>query len=194
MMRISTFILAALLAIATALPVKAADIYAFDTAGRHYYAGFQISHLGYSIMHGRFDEVSGSIEYDEGNPSASKVNVVIQAGSINTNHAKRDAHLKSPDFFNAGEFSEITFASTKVTPGANGTAKVTGDLTMLGVTKSVTLDAHLIKVGPHPFNKKPIAAWSARGTIKRSDFGIKYGLPMISDEVTLLLDIEAFKK
>ena len=65
---------------------------------------------------------------------------------------------------------------------------------MNGVTKSVTLDARLIKVGNNPFNKKPTAAWSARGTVKRSDFGIKYGLPVIGDEVTLLLDIEALKK
>ena len=119
-------------------------------------------------MHGRFDEVDGTIKYDAANPSASKVSVSIQAGSVNTNHAKRDAHLKSPDFFNAGEFPEITFVSTKVAPGTDGSAKVTGDLTMNGVTKSVTLDARVVKVGNHPLNNKPIAAWSARGMVKRS--------------------------
>jgi len=144
-------------------------------------------------MHGRFNEVDGTIEYDAANPSASKVSVTIKAGSVNTNHAKRDAHLKSPDFFNTGEFPEITFVSTKVAPGTDGSAKVTGDLTMNGVTKSVTLDARMIKVGNHPFNKKPIATWSTRGMVKRSDFSIKYGLPIIGDEVTLLLDIEALK-
>ena len=194
MNRITALILGAFLAVATSLPAKAAETYAFDVAGAHVYAGFQISHLGFSTMHGRFDKLDGSIQYDAANPSASKVNVVIQTASVNTHHAQRDGHLKSPDFFNAGEFPEITFVSTKVTPGADGLAKVTGDLTMLGVTKSVTLDAKLINVGPHPFNKKPIAAWSARGTIKRSDFGIKYGLPVIGDEVTLLLDIEANKQ
>jgi len=194
MNRLTSFIVGAFLSIAVILPAKAADTYALDTAGNHYYAGFQISHLGFSIMHGRFDELAGSIEYDAANPSASKVSVTIQAGSVNTNHAKRDAHLKSPDFFNVGEFPEITFVSTSVAPGADGTAKVTGDLTIHGVTKSITLDARVMKVGIHPFNKKPIAAWSARGMIKRSDFGIKYGLPAIGDEVTLLLDIEALKK
>lgn len=194
MTRLTALFLGAFLAITTALPAIAADTYAIDTQGRHYYAGFQISHLGFSVMHGRFDVIDGTIEYDAANPAASKVTVVIQTGSINTNMDKRDAHLKSPDFFNAEEFPEITFVSTRVTPGADGAAKVTGDLTMMGVTKSVTLDAQLIKAGAHPFNKKPIAAWSARGTIKRSDFGIKYGLPVIGDDVTLLLDIEALKQ
>lgn len=194
MKHLTTFFAAAFFAIAASLPAKAADTYTFDVEGAHIYAGFQINHLGFSTMHGRFDTFDGSIEYDAANPSASKVNVVIQTASVNTNHAKRDGHLKSPDFFNTAEFPEMTFVSKKVDPGANGSAKITGDLTMLGVTKSVTLDTKLINVGPHPFNKKPIAAWSARGTIKRSDFGMKYGLPVIGDEVTLLLDIEANKK
>ena len=194
MKRLPLFLFAIFVSLAAALPAKAADTYAFDVEGKHIYAGFEISHLGFSIMHGRFDTFDGSIEYDAANPSASKVKVVIDAGSINTNHAKRDGHLKSPDFFNVGEFPEITFVSTSVVSGEEGMAKVTGDLTMLGVTKSITLDAKLIKAGPHPFNKKPIAAWSARGTIKRSDFGMKYGLPAIGDEVKLLLDVEAYKQ
>jgi len=194
MNRIAPVLFGVVLTIAAALPAAAADLYAIDTEGRHYYAGFQISHLGFSIMHGRFDDLHGSIEYDAADPSASKVEVVIQAASLNTNLAKRDAHLKSPDFFNVGEFPEITFVSTKVEPGADGTAMVTGNLTIVGVTRSITLNAHLIKAGPHPFSKAPIAAWSTRGTIKRSDFGIKYGLPAIGDEVTLVLDIEAAKK
>jgi len=194
MNRFITLFLGVFLAIAAILPASAADTYAVDTQGRHYYAGFQISHLGFSIMHGRFDELDGSIQYDAANPSASKVSVVIQAASFNSNNPKRDGHLKSPDFFNVGEFPEITFVSTKVEPGANGTAKITGDLTMVGVTKSITLDARLIQVGANPFTKAATAAWSARGTIKRSDFDIKYGLPAIGDDVTLLLDIEALKQ
>lgn len=181
------------MALITALPA-AADTYAIDVDGRHYYAGFEISHLGFSIMHGRFDDLDGTVVYDPANPAASSVKVVIEAGSLNTNHEKRDAHLKGPDFFNTAEFPEITFVSTKIEPGADGAAKVTGDLTMVGVTKSITLDARLINTGPHPFNNAPMAAWSGRGTIKRSDFGIKYGLPAIGDEVTLLLDFEAKKQ
>jgi polyisoprenoid-binding protein YceI len=194
MNRLTALFLGVFLASAAVLPAMAAETYTVDTKGRHYYAGFQISHLGFSIMHGRFDELSGSISYDAANPAASTVSIVIKAASINTNNPKRDGHLKSPDFFNAEEFPEITFTSTKIVPGADGSAKVTGDLTMVGVTKSITLDARLIKAGAHPFKKTPMAAWSARGTIKRSDFGIKYGLPLISDEITLLLDIEALKQ
>lgn len=194
MKRIASIFLGAFLVIASSLPAKAADTYALDVKGGHYYAGFEISHLGFSTMHGRFDKLDGTITYDAANPAASSVNIVIQATSVNTNHAKRDGHLNSPDFFNTAEFPEITFVSTKIEPGANGTAKVTGDLTMVGVTKSITLDAKTIKVGAHPFNKSPIAAWSARGTLKRSDFGISYGLPAIGETVTLVLDIEAKKQ
>lgn len=197
MIRFASIALAAFLAINASLPATpamAAETYNVDVQGRHYYAGFEISHLGFSIMHGRFDDLDGSVVYDAANPAASSVNIVIKSGSLNTNNPKRDAHLMSPDFFNAEEFPDITFTSTKVTPGAGDTAKVTGDLTMNGVTKSITLDARLIKDGPHPFSKAPIAAWSARGTLKRSDFGIKYGLPIIGDEVTLLLDIEGLKQ
>jgi polyisoprenoid-binding protein YceI len=191
---LSSLILTVLIALGFTAPASAADIYKIDTEGRHYYAGFQISHLGYSIMHGRFDEISGTIEYDSANPTASTVSVTLDVTSINTNHPKRDAHLQSPDFFNAAEFSEITFVSTKLEQTGENTGKVTGDLTMLGVTKSVTLETTLLKIGAHPFNQAPIAAWSARGTIKRSDFGINYGLPAIGDEVTLLIDIEALKQ
>lgn len=194
MKKIASIALGSALAIFTALPSFAGDKYVIDAPGAHFYAGFQISHLGFSIMHGRFDKVTGVIDYDAGNPMASSVKVTIKAASVNTNHAKRDAHLKSPDFFNAQEFPDITFVSKKIEKTGANTGKVTGDLTILGVTKSVTLDSRLVNAGPHPFNKKPIAAWSARGKIKRSDFGMKYGLPKIGNEVTLLLDVEAAKQ
>jgi polyisoprenoid-binding protein YceI len=168
--------------------------YVIDTAGVHYYAGFQISHLGFSTMHGRFDTLSGTIKYDDAEPTNSKVSITIKAGSINTNMAKRDAHLKSPDFFNVEEFSDITFVSTKLVKTGEKTAIMTGNLTMMGVTKSITLDTTLINIGANPFSKAPTAAWSARGTIKRSDFGSKYGAPAIGDDVTLIIDIEALKQ
>ncbi|MEZ7864497.1 MAG: YceI family protein, partial [Rhodospirillales bacterium] len=168
--------------------------YVIDTAGVHYYAGFQISHLGFSTMHGRFDALSGTIKYDDAEPTNSQVSITIKASSINTNMAKRDAHLKSPDFFNVEEFSDITFVSTKLVKTGEKTAKMTGNLTMMGVTRSITLDTTLINIGANPFSKAPTAAWSARGTIKRSDFGSKYGAPAIGDEVTLIIDIEALKQ
>jgi polyisoprenoid-binding protein YceI len=176
------------------VPVSAADTYVLDVKGAHYYAGFQVSHLGFSTMHGRFDKMDGTIEFDADNIAASKVNITIDAASINTNHAKRNEHLKSPDFFNVAEFPTITFVSTKMELTDEKSGIVTGELTMLGVTKTITLDAKIMNVGLNPFSKAPTAAWSARGVIKRSDFGMKYGLPAIGDEITLLLDIEALKK
>ena len=173
---------------------SANSIYVIDTAGVHYYAGFQISHLGFSTMHGRFDTLSGTIKYDDAEPTNSQVSITIKASSINTNMAKRDAHLKSPDFFNVEEFSDITFVSTKLIKTGEKTAKMTGNLTMMGVTRSITLDTTLINIGANPFSKAPTAAWSARGTIKRSDFGSKYGAPAIGDDVTLIIDIEALKQ
>ena len=173
---------------------SANSTYVIDTAGVHYYAGFQISHLGFSTMHGRFDTLSGTIKYDDAEPINSQVSITIKASSINTNMAKRDAHLKSPDFFNVEEFSDITFVSTKLVKTGEKKAKMTGNLTMMGVTRSITLDTTLINIGANPFSKAPTAAWSARGTIKRSDFGSKYGAPAIGDEVTLIIDIEALKQ
>jgi polyisoprenoid-binding protein YceI len=197
-MKKTSFVPAALLSVAMLLGftsfASANSTYIIDTAGVHYYAGFQISHLGFSTMHGRFDTLSGTIKYDDAEPTNSQVSVTIKASSINTNMAKRDAHLKSPDFFNVEEFSDITFVSTKLVKTGEKTAKMTGNLTMMGVTRSITLDTTLINIGANPFSKAPTAAWSARGTIKRSDFGSKYGAPAIGDEVTLIIDIEALKQ
>jgi len=197
-MKKTFFVPAALLSVAMLLGftsfASANNTYIIDTAGVHYYAGFQISHLGFSTMHGRFDTLSGTIKYDDAEPTNSQVSVTIKASSINTNMAKRDAHLKSPDFFNVEEFSDITFVSTKLVKTGEKTAKMTGNLTMMGVTRSITLDTTLINIGANPFSKAPTAAWSARGTIKRSDFGSKYGAPAIGDEVTLIIDIEALKQ
>ena len=173
---------------------SANSTYVIDTAGVHYYAGFQISHLGFSTMHGRFDTLSGTIKYDDAEPINSQVSITIKASSINTNMAKRDAHLKSPDFFNVEEFADITFVSTKLVKTGEKKAKMTGNLTMMGVTRSITLDTTLINIGANPFSKAPTAAWSARGKIKRSDFGSKYGAPAIGNEVTLIIDIEALKQ
>jgi polyisoprenoid-binding protein YceI len=197
-MKKTSFVSAALLSVVMLFSftshVSANSTYVIDTAGVHYYAGFQISHLGFSTMHGRFDTLSGTIKYDDAEPTNSQVNVTIKASSINTNMAKRDAHLKSPDFFNVEEFSDITFVSTKFVKTGEKTAQMTGNLTMMGVTKSITLDTTLVNIGANPFSKAQTAAWSARGTIKRSDFGSKYGAPAIGDEVTLIIDIEALKQ
>lgn len=181
---------ALLLIVVLMLPTAVfADLYTLDPT--HTYPNFSISHLGFSTMHGRFDRTMGKLEMDQ-EKGVGYVEIVIDVASINTGMKKRDDHLRSPDFFNAMEFPEITFKSTKVMFEGKG-AIVTGDLTIMGVTKSVSLDVKSINCGVHPFNKKDVCGFDATAKIKRSDFGLKYGLPAIGDEVNLIFEIEAIK-
>lgn len=155
---------------------------------------FQSSHFGWSNQFGRFNDVTGTIVLDPENASATKVEMVIKAASVDTGMEARDKHLRSPDFFNAAEFPEVKFTTTKVEKTGDRTAKVTGDLTMLGVTKPVTLDVTWNKVGQHFRTKKTHTGFSAKTTIKRSDWGMKKFTPNLGDEVTLYFEIEAIKQ
>jgi len=173
-------------------PLQAAERYRIDSAGAHFYAGFKVSHLGFHNMHGRFNKLTGEIVFDQQDIAASSVKVVIDTTSVDTNLAKRDAHLRSPDFFNTLEFPEMTFTSTKAEKTGEKTGRVSGDLTLLGVTKQVVLDVVFNKAGPHPRKKGTLmVGFSATGKLKRSDFGMKYGIGALSDEITLELEAEA---
>jgi polyisoprenoid-binding protein YceI len=163
--------------------------YSIDMA--HTSAIFNINHLGFSTLHGRFGDMDGTLMLDTDNIENSKVSMTIDTASVTTFHEKRDEHLRSPDFFNAAEFPEMTFESSKVVKTGDNTATLEGELTLLGVTKPVVLDLTINKVGPHPFTQAPMAGFSATGIIKRSDFGMGYGLPAIGDDVALRLDVEA---
>ncbi len=154
---------------------------------------FLVSHLGYSRVIGRFREFAGEFVLDQQNPANSRVVITINTASLDTNQPKRDAHLRSPDFFNVKEFPEMTFSSTLVqtTDGRNG--KLTGDLTLLGVTRPVTLDVEINKVAPHPDPRTGmlVAGFSARAKLKRSDFGMTYGLRGgLGDEIEIWLEVE----
>lgn len=178
----------AVLAIPTA-PALAAETYTIDPT--HTTVIWSANHLGFSKPHGLFPLVEGTITVDEAAIANSKVDVTIKTGLIVTGIEKFDAHLKNADFFNVDKFPTATFKSTKVEKTGSKTAKVTGDLTLLGVTKPVTLDVTLNQKGEHPMNKKQTVGFSATGTIKRSDFGINYALPNVSDEVPLIIEAEA---
>ena len=186
------------LAVALAtVQAKAAD-YTIDTS--HAFANFNVNHLGYSTMLGRFNKFTGNISFDQTNVAASKVNVTIETASIDTNHQKRDDHLRSPDFFNVAEFPTMTFASKKVEKTGDKTGLVTGDLTLLGVTRPVTLNVTFNKAAVHPFDgAKPasqqrfVVGFSATGSIKRSDFGMKYALPAVGDTINIQLEAEAIR-
>ena len=182
----------AALAISIALPISAlaADSYTIDPA--HTYPNFTINHLGFSTMHGRFDKSSGKVTLDLAAKTGS-VEIAIETASVSTGFAKRDEHLKSPDFFNAAEFPNITYKSTAINFKGDTPSSVDGNLTISGVTKPVTLTIDSFKCGAHPMNKKEMCGADASAQIKRSDFGIKYGLPAIGDDVKLSFEIEAMK-
>jgi polyisoprenoid-binding protein YceI len=185
----------AVLGLLAAGPAYAADTYAFDPA--HTDIVFFVNHLGYSDTIGRFNQAEGSIVLDEGSLENSAIEVTIDAASLDTNHEERDGHLRSADFFNVREFPEISFTSTRVEPTGEKSAEVTGDLTLLGTTRPVTLEVTLNQIAPHPvpaYDGVITAGFSARGTITRSEFGMDFLAPAVGDEIDLILEIEAFKQ
>ncbi len=181
-----------ILALGAALPLPAfaADNYTLDSA--HTYPHFSISHLGFSTMQGRFDDTSGKVTLDRAAKSGS-VEVTIKTASISTGFAKRDDHLKSPDFFNVAEFPTVTYKSTAMRFKGDMPSSVEGNLTISGVTKPITLSIDSFNCGTHPMSKKDVCGAAASTQFKRSDFGIKYGLPAVGDDVKLVFEIEAVK-
>src|SRR5262249_43401808 len=160
----------------------------------HSTAGFIIRHMMVSNVHGEFGKVSGSVVFDPDNPAQSKVDATIDASSITTREEKRDAHLKSPDFFDAAKFPTITFKSKKIWKDGAG-YKMTGDLSMHGVTKEVTLDVQ----GPTKPIKSPMgdvrAGAQAAARINRYDWGLKWnkaveGGDLVGQDVVIGLDVE----
>lgn len=176
----------------SAFSAFAADTYKLDPS--HSSVIWNANHFGFSSPHGIFSMAEGTVTLDKDAPAKSSVNVTINTGELYTGNKKFDDHLKSKDFFNVGEFPKATFISYKVEKTGDKTAKVTGNLTLLGVTKPVTLDVTLNKEGEHMMTKKPTIGFSATGVIKRSDFGMKFGVPGVSDEVALQIEAEASKE
>jgi len=182
--------LAFLLAVSLPLAAHAGDSYTVDPA--HTFPHFTINHLGFSTMHGRFDKTSGKITLDRAAKTGS-VDIAIESASVSTGFAKRDEHLKSPDFFNAAEFPSITYKSSSMKFKGDAPVSVEGTLTLLGVSKPVTLTLTEFKCGDNPMSKKPECGAGATAQIKRSDFGMKFGLPGVGDDIKLEFEIEAYK-
>lgn len=184
------------LALGTALffphHATAADVYTLDPT--HTTVVWSANHLGFSNPFGLFSMVEGTLTLDEAAPENSSVEATISIANLFTGNSKFDDHLKNKDFFNITEFPKATFKSTKVEKTGDKTAKVTGDLTMLGITKPVVLDVTYNKSGVFPMNQKPTVGFSATTTIKRSDWGMNYGVAMgVSDDVKLMIEAEANK-
>jgi polyisoprenoid-binding protein YceI len=167
--------------------------YSIDKA--HSELTFQVRHL-LTKVRGRFSDFSGTIEYDEENPERSQVNVEVQAASIDTNERDRDVHLRSADFFDVEKMPALTFRSTGIQRTSDGTFAVTGDLTIHGVTRSVSFDAFLLGKAKDPWGNERIA-FEAETTINRKDFGLTWNAALetggflVGDEVTISVSVQA---
>jgi len=156
---------------------------------------FQIKHLGVSTVRGTFSHPTGVIHLDDKDITHSSVEATIEANTVNTNEPARDNHLKSPEFFNVAQFPTLTFKSTSVTKNG-GKLQLIGDLTLAGVTKSVTLDLDGPAAPQKGMHDTIVSGFSATGTLSRKDFnfGQKYGPPVLGDDVKFTIDIEMDKQ
>lgn len=160
----------------------------------HTQIAFFINHLGFSNSLGKFTDYEGFIMYDQAEPAKSSVEVTIKTASIDLDDQKWNEHMIGADFFNVEKFPEMTFKSTAIEVTGDHTANITGDLTILGVTKPVILSAVHNQTGKHPFSGKTGAGFSATTAIKRSDFGMGYGLPAVGDDVRIMIEVESYEE
>lgn len=151
---------------------------------------FSINHLGFSTYYGIFNDFAGSLDLDSAAPAKSALSVTINVAGIVTTDRKLDANLKSDAFFDVAKFPKATFKSTSIELTGEGTGKLTGDLTLHGVTKPVTLDVTFNGSGTPPMSKAYVVGFDAVGMLKRSDFGIKNFVPFVGDDVKLLISCE----
>jgi polyisoprenoid-binding protein YceI len=168
----------------------AADVFAIDNG--HSTIMFKVNHLGVSDAWGRFNKIDGTFIIDGENPANSEIKVRVMADSVDSNSAKRDEHLRNADFFNAGQFPVITFKSTAVEKKGDQWM-VTGDFSLHGVTKSITVPFEKVGEGDDPWGNYRMGA-NARFDIQRSDYGMDYMLDGLGDSVTLIVSLEGIKK
>ncbi|MAM86714.1 YceI family protein [Allohahella sp. A8] len=190
----SAFLSASILA-ASALgsaSVQAAE-YLIDTKDAHAFVQFKIQHLGYSWLLGRFNDFSGTFNFDEKNPEKSSVKVEIDTASIDSNHAERDKHLRSDDFLDVTKYPKASFVSTDVKKTGDETAKITGDLTLRGVTREIVIDATRIGGGDDPWGGYR-QGFEGTTTLKLDDFGVPKDLGPASQTVDIYLSIEGIRQ
>ena len=195
MPRLSTLLLGLLLPFGV---LAAPETYDLDPA--HTIPNFTIQHLGMSTVYGHFERATGKVTMDRAAKTGS-IDVKIPTATISTGDAKRtdgtrsrDEHLRTTDFFNVAEYPDMTFKSTKMNFAGDKVQSIDGTLTLMGVSKPVTLTATSFNCGANPMSKKEMCGADLTTTIKRSDFGMKYAIPAISDEVKLLIAVEGYKE
>lgn len=172
---------------------KNVEHYVIDTSGAHAFIQFKIKHLGFSWLYGRFNEFEGTFSYDPNDPSHSHVEVTIQTASIDSNHERRDAHLRGDDFLSVQTHPEARFVSTHFEHIEGNRYAMTGDFTLMGVTKSLTFDVEQIGAGQDPWgNYRRGFHGSTRFAL--ADFGINYNLGPEAREVEIILDVEGIQQ
>ncbi|MDC0611465.1 YceI family protein [Vibrio sp.] len=189
-MKKSLLVLGLALASATPFAASAAD-YVIDTQGAHASINFKVSHLGYSYTIGRFNTFEGTFSYDPEAIDSSKVSVKVDTTSLDSNHAERDKHLRSADFIDASKYPTATFVSKKVEDKGDGDIAITGDLTLHGKTKPVTIDAEFIGAGDDPWGGKR-AGFQGETTLNLADFDIK-AMGLV-DKVEMHLYVEGIQQ
>lgn len=158
----------------------------------HSQIAFSINHLGFNAYHGIFGDISGSLTLDPARPSDAQLFIEIPIGEVVTTSAELNQHLLSPDFFDAATFPVATFRSTDIAVDGE-TARITGDLTIRGVTRPVVLDARFVGAGINPMTQAETVGFEATAQVRRSDFGIDYALPALGDTVDLRISV-AFER
>jgi polyisoprenoid-binding protein YceI len=189
-----------LCAIAVMLPLTAAaapENYTLDPL--HTFPHFSVDHLGVSTMWGRFGKTTGKFMIDHAAKKAS-LELQVDTTSIDTGDnvrgarpRARDEHLRTADFFNVQEFPHMTFKSTNVKFAGDNPSEIDGQLTLLGVTKPLALKVDRWVCKDNPNNKKPMCGGNASGAFKRSDFGMKFAIPNVGDEIKLFVEVEGYK-
>jgi len=187
-------------ALALAVPLAASaapENYTLDPY--HTFPHFAVEHFGVSMFWGRFDRSSGKFMIDRAAKKAT-LELAVNTASVSTGENDKgsrprslDEHLRSADFFNVAEFPRMTFKAADVKFNGDNPAEISGELTLLGVTRPLTLKVERWVCKDNPFNKKPMCGGNASGALKRSDFGMKYALPAVSDEVRLTVGFEGYR-
>lgn len=181
-----------LLAAAVALTSVSAFAQTYNIEPNHTYPSFEADHMGISLWRGKFTKTSGTVTLDRAAKTGS-LDITIDPDSIDFGHAKMNTHAKSKDMFNVEKFPTITYKGKSIKFDGDKPVAVDGELTLLGVTKPVTLTISKFKCIIHPFFKREVCGADASAEFKRTDFGLNYGTPAFAPEVKLNIQVEALK-
>lgn len=193
--RVSTFfaaLVANVFVLVGAGSAQAAETFTIDS--KHAFAVFKVKHLGVANAWGRFNKITGTVKFDEDKPELSSINIEIDANSVDTGVAKRDAHLRDTDFFSAKEFPVITFTSKKIEPAGDDVYRVTGDLFLHGVTKEITVNVtHTGTLEEDPWGMKRIGG-ETQFNLDRTEHGMNWRPSQVGTDVTIYVSFEATHK